>query len=28
MNLTNDQKDMIASALITQRFYKNQTIVQ
>ena len=28
VNLTNDQKDVIASALITQKFYKNQTIVQ
>lgn len=27
-NLTNDQKDIIASALITQKFYKNQTIIQ
>lgn len=28
LNLTNDQKDIIASALITQKFYKNQTIIQ
>ena len=28
MNLTNDQKDIIASALLTQKFYKNQTIIQ
>lgn len=28
MNLSNEQKDMIASALISQKFYKNQTIVQ
>lgn len=27
-NLTNDQKDIIASALITQKFYKNQIIIQ
>ena len=27
-NLTNDQKDIIASALTTQKFYKNQTIIQ
>jgi len=26
--LSNDHKDLIASALITQKFYKNQTIVQ
>ena len=28
MNLTNDQKDIIASSLTTQKFYKNQTIIQ
>lgn len=28
MNLTNDQKDIIASALVVQKFYKNQTIIQ
>ena len=27
-NLTNDQKDIIASALVTQKFYKNQIIIQ
>jgi cGMP-dependent protein kinase 1 len=27
-NLSNEQKDVIASALITQKFYKNQTIIQ
>mgnify|MGYP002359824455 FL=1 len=27
-NLSNEQKDIIASALITQNFYKNQTIIQ
>jgi CRP-like cAMP-binding protein len=26
--LTNEQKDLIASALITQKYYKNQTIIQ
>ena len=28
VNLTNDEKDLIASALIVQKFYKDQTIVQ
>lgn len=28
MNLTNEQKDIIASALINQKYYKNQTIIQ
>lgn len=28
MNLTNDQKDIIASALVVQKFYKSQTIIQ
>ena len=27
-NLSNEQKDIIASALITQKFYKNQIIIQ
>ena len=27
-NLTNEQKDIIASALVTQKFYKNQIIIQ
>ena len=27
-NLSNDQKDIIASALVTQKFYKNQIIIQ
>lgn len=26
-NLTNEQKDAIAAVLITQKYYKNQTIV-
>jgi len=27
-NLTPDQKDVIASSLIRQKYYKNQTIIQ